>query len=86
MALIVVLTGYFAVSATARAASGLTSSVATARSDPASATSIPSATDYFVDLLTRQMQGTGGYSFHLWTVMNAVLWHESWIAGNESCF
>ena len=42
--------------------------------------------DYFVDMLKRQIDGSGGYSFHLWTVLNAVLWHESWIMGNEDCF
>ena len=26
-----------------------------------------------------QMQGQGGYSFQLWTIMNAVLWHASWV-------
>ena len=41
---------------------------------------------YFSDLLKRQIDGNGGYSFHLWTVLNAVLWHESWIAGNPDCF
>lgn len=42
--------------------------------------------DYFVDLLKRQIDGRGGYSFQLWTVLNAVLWHESWIAGRTDCF
>ena len=42
--------------------------------------------DYFVDLLKRQIDGRGGYSFQLWTVLNAVLWHESWIVGREDCF
>lgn len=37
------------------------------------------------DLLKGQMQGRGGYSFHLWTIMNAVLWHASWIEGREDC-
>ncbi len=41
--------------------------------------------DFFVDLLKRQIDGRAGNSFHLWTVLNAVLWHESWIAGNEDC-
>ena len=41
--------------------------------------------DYFVDLLRAQIDGGGGYSFHLWTVMNAVLWHASWIEGREDC-
>jgi asparagine synthase (glutamine-hydrolysing) len=41
---------------------------------------------YFTDLLRRQIDGSGGYSFQIWTVMNAVLWHESWIVGNEHCF
>ncbi len=40
---------------------------------------------YVVDLLKGQMEGRGGYSFHLWTIMNAVLWHASWIEGREDC-
>jgi asparagine synthase (glutamine-hydrolysing) len=42
--------------------------------------------DYFVSLLKQQIGGHGGYSFQLWTVLNAVLWHESWIAGRTDCF
>lgn len=42
--------------------------------------------DYFMSLLKHQMGTGGGYSFHLWTVLNAVLWHESWIEGNQGCF
>jgi asparagine synthase (glutamine-hydrolysing) len=42
--------------------------------------------EYFTRLLKQQMEGGGGHSFHLWTVMNAVLWHESWIAGRPDCF
>ena len=30
----------------------------------------------------KQMAGSGGHGFHLWTVLNAVLWHERWIEGN----
>lgn len=41
---------------------------------------------YFLDMLKGQMYGRGGYSFHLWTVLNAVLWHESWIMGRKECF
>lgn len=41
--------------------------------------------DYFLGMLRNQMNGQGGYSFHLWTVMNAVMWHESWIEGREDC-
>jgi len=41
---------------------------------------------YFRDLLRAQMSGAGGYSFQLWTVLNAVLWHASWIEGREDCF
>ncbi len=41
---------------------------------------------YFRGLLHAQMAGTGGYSFQLWTVLNAVLWHASWIEGREDCF
>ena len=25
-------------------------------------------------------------AFQLWTVMNAVLWHASWVEGREDCF
>jgi asparagine synthase (glutamine-hydrolysing) len=42
--------------------------------------------EFFANLLRAQMSGQGGYSFQLWTVMNAVLWHASWIEGNEDCF
>jgi asparagine synthase (glutamine-hydrolysing) len=42
--------------------------------------------DYFQGLLKQQIEGRGGYSFHLWTVLNAVLWHESWIEGHTDCF
>jgi asparagine synthase (glutamine-hydrolysing) len=41
--------------------------------------------DYFVSLLKRQISGEGGYSFQIWTVMNAVLWHASWVEGIEDC-
>jgi asparagine synthase (glutamine-hydrolysing) len=41
--------------------------------------------EYFLGLLDRQIAGTGGYSFQLWTVLNAVLWHESWVVGREDC-
>jgi asparagine synthase (glutamine-hydrolysing) len=41
---------------------------------------------YFLNLLKHQMGSGGGYSFHLWTVMNAVLWYESWIEGKKDCF
>ena len=40
---------------------------------------------FFEDMLKRQIAGRGGYSFFLWTVLNAVLWHESWIMGREDC-
>jgi asparagine synthase (glutamine-hydrolysing) len=42
--------------------------------------------DYFASLLKAQIDGRGGYSFQLWTVLNAVLWHERWIDGNAECF
>ncbi len=41
--------------------------------------------DYVRRLLHAQMNG-GGHSFHLWTVLNAVLWHASWLEGREDCF
>jgi asparagine synthase (glutamine-hydrolysing) len=42
--------------------------------------------EYFRGLLRAQIAGTGGYSFQLWTVLNAVLWHASWVEGREDCF
>ncbi|QPJ65312.1 MAG: asparagine synthase (glutamine-hydrolyzing) [Candidatus Nitrohelix vancouverensis] len=42
--------------------------------------------DYFTDLIRHQMKQGGGYSFHIWTVMNAVLWHEYWVEGKADCF
>jgi asparagine synthase (glutamine-hydrolysing) len=42
--------------------------------------------DYFTGLLKDQIAGRVGASFQLWTVMNAVLWHASWIEGREDCF
>lgn len=41
--------------------------------------------DYFEQLLTKQMT-QGGEGFRVWTVMNAVLWHESWVENNVACF
>ena len=41
---------------------------------------------FFLDMLRGQIGGKAGYSFHLWTVLNAVLWHESWIEGRKECF
>jgi asparagine synthase (glutamine-hydrolysing) len=40
---------------------------------------------YFMSLLRDQIAGRASSSFHLWTVMNAVLWHASWIEGREDC-
>jgi asparagine synthase (glutamine-hydrolysing) len=41
---------------------------------------------YVLEMLNHQMNTGGGYSFHLWTIMNAVLWHECWIEGRKDCF
>jgi asparagine synthase (glutamine-hydrolysing) len=41
---------------------------------------------YFMDLLRDQIAGRTGASFQIWTVMNAVLWHASWVEGREDCF
>ena len=42
--------------------------------------------DYFTTLLKDQIAGRQSVSFPLWTVLNAVLWHASWIEGREDCF
>ena len=41
---------------------------------------------YVEDLLKGQISGKSNYGFHLWTVLNAVLWHEHWIGGNAGEF
>jgi asparagine synthase (glutamine-hydrolysing) len=41
---------------------------------------------HFTGLLEDQIAGRANASFHVWTVMNAVLWHASWIEGREDCF
>ena len=40
---------------------------------------------YFTALLKDQISGRQSVSFPIWTVMNAVLWHASWIEGREDC-
>jgi asparagine synthase (glutamine-hydrolysing) len=40
---------------------------------------------YFRGLLEDQIAGRQSISFPIWTVMNAVLWHASWIEGREDC-
>ncbi len=35
--------------------------------------------DYVMGLLRGQVEGRVNYGFHLWTIMNAVFWHERWI-------
>jgi asparagine synthase (glutamine-hydrolysing) len=37
-------------------------------------------------MLKDQIAGRASASFQLWTVMNAVLWHASWIEGRGECF
>jgi asparagine synthase (glutamine-hydrolysing) len=36
--------------------------------------------EYIIRLLKDQVSGRVNYGFHLWTIMNAVFWHERWIA------
>ncbi len=38
------------------------------------------------DLLERQTRSGGGWSFQLWTLLNAILWYESWVVGRQDCF
>jgi asparagine synthase (glutamine-hydrolysing) len=42
--------------------------------------------DYVEGLLKNQISGKTNYGFHLWTILNAVLWHEHWIGGGLSDF
>jgi asparagine synthase (glutamine-hydrolysing) len=37
--------------------------------------------EFVMRLLKDQVSGRTNYGFHLWTVLNAVFWHERWIAG-----
>lgn len=42
--------------------------------------------DYVIHLLNHQMNSGGGYSFHLWNIMNVVLWHECWVEERKNFF
>jgi asparagine synthase (glutamine-hydrolysing) len=35
--------------------------------------------DYVLHLLEAQVAGRSNYGFQLWTILNAVFWHERWI-------
>jgi asparagine synthase (glutamine-hydrolysing) len=41
---------------------------------------------YVDGLLRAQTEGGGGRSFQLWTILNAVLWHERWISRSKDFF
>ena len=41
--------------------------------------------DYFRSMLRDQIDGRASASFQLWTMMNAILWHASWVEGREDC-
>lgn len=41
---------------------------------------------YVSDLLKSQVTGKLNYGFHVWTLMNAVLWHEHWIGDGLADF
>ena len=41
---------------------------------------------YVDGLLRTQTEGGGGRSFQLWTILNAVLWHERWISRSKDFF
>jgi asparagine synthase (glutamine-hydrolysing) len=40
--------------------------------------------DYIMGLLRGQVEGRINYGFHLWTVMNAVFWHERWMGSRSA--
>lgn len=40
--------------------------------------------ELFKSLLHQQASRQGSHGFHLWTIMNAVLWYDFWIEGNKS--
>ena len=42
--------------------------------------------DFVRGMLRKQIASGGGYSFQLWTLMNALLWHESWVMDHADCF
>ncbi len=41
---------------------------------------------YVEDLLKGQVSGKLNYGFHLWNILNAVLWHEHWIGDGLDSF
>ncbi|EPR37140.1 asparagine synthase (glutamine-hydrolyzing) [Desulfovibrio sp. X2] len=42
--------------------------------------------EYFSTLLKQETSVGTGHSFHVWTVLNALIWYESWIEGREDAF
>lgn len=42
--------------------------------------------DMVDSMLSQQRGGSGGYGFHLWAIMNAVLWHRRYVDGSEHAF
>lgn len=40
--------------------------------------------DYFEAMLTDQVEGRQNQGFLVWTVLNAVLWHDHWVAENST--
>lgn len=39
--------------------------------------------DYVSKLIDTQINSSGGWSFHIWTILNAVIWHDRWIDNQE---
>jgi len=42
--------------------------------------------DYMNALMRDHVQSSSGYGSRIWTVLNAMIWHDYWIEGHEECF
>ncbi|MAF96899.1 MAG: asparagine synthase (glutamine-hydrolyzing) [Rhodospirillaceae bacterium] len=42
--------------------------------------------DFVMGMLREQTSRGGGNGFHLWTILNAVLWHAHWVEGRADTF
>jgi len=41
---------------------------------------------FFSDMLEKEITRGGGRSFHIWTVLNVLIWYERWIEKNANSF
>jgi len=42
--------------------------------------------NYLNTLMAGHKRSASGYGAHIWTVLNAMIWHDYWVEGHENCF